>query len=96
MANDIRALTNPQEIASAGERIYKEKYRAAYEEEHAGQFAAIDVTTGHAYLAKFPEEAIETAKKSSPNGLFHLIKIGAPGAFRVSRASNANSNWIFR
>ena len=96
MTSDIKSLTNPQEIADAGERIYKERYKADYEANYPGQFTAINLSTGKASVAPFPEQAIELAKKDSPEGLFHLIKIGAPGAFRISRASHAGSNWIFR
>ena len=91
-----KAFSSPTEIAAEGERIYAEKYKQDYETKHPGKFVAIDVTSGEAYLAEFPEEAIQSAQAKSPTGLFHLIKIGAQGAFRVSySATNARSNWLF-
>jgi len=87
MADDPKVLDTPDKIAEEGQRLYDERHRTRLEQEHRGQFVAIDVTTGNAYLAKFPEEAIEEARKQAPNGVFHLIRIGAPGAFKVSYGS---------
>ena len=93
----IPSLSNPQAIAEAGEKIYREKYQARFEEEHLGKFVAINVLTEEAYLGDLPEEAFQKARKAAPKGLFHLMRIGSPGAFRVSYSSNAaSSDWIFR
>jgi hypothetical protein len=86
----------PQEIAEAGRRIYDSVYRAELEKTHANQFVVIDVTTEKAYVAPHPEEALKKAEADSPNGKFHLIKIGAPGAFKVSYASNVGRHGILR
>lgn len=82
-------FTNPQAIAEAGERIYKDKYQALYEPSHTGSFVAIDVLSDEAYLADTPEGALKQARQQAPHGLFHLIRIGAPGAFRVSYSAHA-------
>lgn len=95
MTTDIKSFTKPQEIVEAGERIYNERFKKDLEAQNSGQFAAIDVLGARVYVAQFPEEALEKARKEAPTGLFHLIKIGSTGAFRVSYASNARSNWIF-
>jgi len=87
-------LRNPSEIADRGEQIYKEKYQATYEIEHPGQFVAIDVTTGNAFVGVSPEEVLENARKAAPTGIFHLIKVGSPGAFRVSYTRDANMDWV--
>lgn len=92
---DERLLDSPEKIAEAGERIYSEKYKAAYEQQHRGQYVAIDVLTDSVYLAQFPEEALDRARTAAPNGVFHLIRVGAPGAFRVSfgRGASRNGFW---
>ena len=95
MTADIKSFTKPQEIAEAGERIYNERFKKDYEAQYSGQFAAIDVVSAKAFVGEFPEQALEKAKREAPNGLLHLIKIGSVGAFRVSYASNASSNWVF-
>lgn len=97
MSAELKDFTNPTEIVAAGERIYAEKYKANYEQINAGKFVAIDVVSGAAFVADFPEDALRDGRQNSPTGLFHLIKIGSPGAFRVSSfvPSNARSNWLF-
>jgi hypothetical protein len=78
-------LSHPQAIVERGERIYRDSYKTAFEAEHFGKFVAIDVTTEQAYLGDTAERALEGAKEQAPHGIFHLIRVGSPGAFRVSR-----------
>lgn len=92
----IKQFANPQEIAEAGQKIYDTKFRANYESKHSGYFVAVDVTTEQAFVAQQPEEALRQAQVASPKGIFHLIKIGSSGAFRVSYNSHASSDWLFR
>ncbi|MBI4466548.1 MAG: hypothetical protein HY656_03865 [Acidobacteria bacterium] len=89
-------ITNPKAIAEEGERIYLESYKAEYEKKYAGKFVAIDINTKEAFLDDYAEGALEKAKAKSPHGLFHLIRVGSPGAFRVSYSSDANLDWIFQ
>lgn len=84
MTADLRLLDSPGKIADAGDRIYSDKYKSQLEADQMGHFVAIDVTTEEAYVAEFPEQALEKARTAAPNGIFHLIRIGAPGAFKVS------------
>lgn len=97
MSSELKDFTNPTEIVAAGEKFYAEKYKVEYEHKHSGKFVAIDVVSGDAYIADYPEDALRAGRQKSPTGLFHLIKIGSPGAFRVSSFSpaNARSNWLF-
>ena len=87
MTDDTKALDTPERIAEAGERIYAERHKARLEAESRGYFAAINVLTGEVYVAQFPEQALEKARKAAPNGVFHLIRVGAPGTFKVSSGS---------
>jgi hypothetical protein len=89
-------ITNPQEIATVGQRIYDDQYRSTYENKYPGQFVAIEVDSKDAFVDALPEKAIEAGRKKYPHGLFHLIKIGAAGAFKVSYTSDAGRDWIFR
>ena len=92
------SLTDPGKIAATAEKIYEERYREVYEQDHSGHFVAIDVQDGEAYLAEFPEGALQLARERAPHGVFHLIRIGAPGAFRVSHVGEQAScwNWTLR
>ncbi len=86
--------TDPKEIAAAGQAIYAEKYKDHYEEAYPGQFVVIDLRTQLAYVALQPEDALRQAKNAGPEGLFHLIKIGSAGAFKVSYTSDVRSSWL--
>lgn len=81
---DIAELDSPDKIAEAGDRVYADRYQSKLEKVALGHYVAIDVLTGESYVAEFPEHALEKAKARAPNGVFHLIRIGAPGAFKVS------------
>lgn len=86
---------SPQLMADKGEAIYREKYQEAYERDFLGQFVAIDIQSGAAFVAQTPEQAIQDAQASNPKGLLHLIKIGSPGVYRLGYVNRANANWIF-
>jgi hypothetical protein len=92
----VMEMSNPKAIAELGEKIYSENYRSAYELEHPGKFVAIDVKTKQAFLGDTAEEALDAARNAAPNGVFHLIKVGATGAFRVSYTSNGHLDWLLR
>ncbi len=86
--------TNPKAIAEAGQKIYDGRYRAKYEATHFGKFVAINIRTSEATLGDTPEDALASAKKADPSGLFHLIKVGSAGAFQVSHTLHAYDDWL--
>jgi len=88
--------TNPKVIAERGEAIYNDKYRKKYEDKHQGKFVIIDVVSEKAYLGDTVDQAFTAAREGAPAGVFHLIKVGAPGAFRVSYSSGAALDWVFQ
>ena len=89
-------ISNPREAAERGEKIYHDKYKTAFETEHYGKYVAVDITTEEAHVADSPEDAIAIARKHNPRGVFHLVKVGSTGAFRVSYTSNADMDWLFQ
>jgi hypothetical protein len=93
MTTNLKGLGSPEKIADAGERIYAEQYKAQLEATQRGHFVAIDVTTGEGYVAEFPEQALGEARAKAPAGIFHLIRVGAPGAFTVSFGHARNDFW---
>jgi len=86
--------SSPKEMAAAGEAIYNEKYRAAFEVEHPGKFVAIDINTEKAWVNDTPEGALGVAQDECPNGMFHLIKVGSPGVYRVGYSQQASCDWF--
>ena len=93
MTADMRALDTPDKIAEAGELIYSDRYKSELEATRSGHFIAIDVLTGEGYVAEFPEQALEVARGKAPSGIFHLIRVGAPGAFRVSFGTHSQHDF---
>ena len=88
---------NPKIVAESGERIYTEKFKAEYERLYHGKFVAVDVDSEEAAIADSAYEALEQAKQSHPDGVFHLIRVGFKGAFEAGLAhQNAASDWLFR
>ncbi len=83
------SLSNVDEIARRGETIYQGRYKQRFETEHPKKFVAIDVGTELAYIGETPEEALDKATAEAPEGMFHLIQIGLPAAFRISHVSHA-------
>ena len=91
-------MTNPQQVAETGQKIYQARYQQEYERLHSGKFVAIDVKSETPYIGDTASDALQTALAASPRGVFHLIKIGSPGAFKVSYSPkpDANVDWNFR
>ena len=87
---------SPQIIAQRGEEIYARKYKQEYEQKYQGQFVAISITSEKPFLADTPEAAMENAQQDDDKGLFHLIKIGSMGVFKVGFASSSHDDWIFQ
>ncbi len=89
--------TNPKALAELGEKIYREKYKEAYEREQAGKFVAIDLNTEKAFVADTPEAAVELLQRENPNSFFHLIKVGSPGVFKVGYSVHNNErDWLLQ
>ena len=72
-----------QDIAKRGETIYKNKYQADFESKFDGKFVAINVHNEEATVANTGEEAIRLALEKSPNGFFHLIRVGHKAAYEA-------------
>lgn len=88
-------LESPQQIVKKGESVYRERFQEEYEKKYLGKFVTIDVMSGKAFIADTPEEAIMKAQTENPNGVFHLIKVGSPGVYRMGYSSGEHGNWLF-
>ena len=89
---DVRL--NARDITASGSAIYDRRYRSDYEAKWRGQFAAIDVNTEKAFVADFPDEAFAQARSALPGGLFYLVRIGFPGAYKTSRRASAHQRIV--
>lgn len=89
-------ILNPEIIAARGEKVYQEQLKDVLEKDHKGEFVAIEVESAKYFLGKSPEEALEKAKKEFPEKIFHLIRIGYAGVYKVSWSAGSKSyGWVF-
>ena len=71
------------EIAQTAEGVYREHFQDEAEKHHQGEFVVIEVHTKKAYFGARPIEAHKNARKENPTGLYNLMKVGQPGAFKL-------------
>lgn len=89
-------ILDPEIIAQKGEQIYQEKLKDKLETQHKGEYVAINVENEDYFLAESPDEALNKAKEKYPNAIFHLIRIGYSGVYKVSWSrSNKGYGWLF-
>lgn len=70
-------IMTTSEIVQKAEHVYAEEYQAEYEAEYNGHYAVIDIIDKSIYVGEFPEIAMKEAMEKSPDGVFHLIRIGS-------------------
>lgn len=89
-------MVDPRAIGEKGDEIYSRRYKAELEATSKGKFVVVELNSEEMFLGETPEKAIEEAGKRRPGGKFHLIRVGSPGAFRVSYgAARGSGDWLF-
>jgi len=72
---DLIKQADIQKIAEEGSKIY-EKIKSKYEPDNKGRFLAINIDTEEHFLGDTSSEAVELAKKSHPDKVFYVVRIG--------------------
>jgi hypothetical protein len=80
---DNRPLLTPKQVAQKGEQIYQEKLKPILEPKENGKFVTIEVNSGEYFLGDSLLEALQQARQKYPDRLFHTIKVGAEGVFKM-------------
>ena len=75
--------TDPKVLADLGKAIYERRYKAAFEHDHAGKFAAIDLNDESATVGETASSCLIDARNAKPDGFFHLIRVGHAVTFDV-------------
>ena len=88
--NREELLDHPEEIIRIATDIYNEKYRVDCERSHMDHFVAVDVTTGEAYIGEFSGDVMDEADKKSPEGVFHIIRIGSEATYEAGYLISVN------
>ena len=64
-----------EKIAKEGDQIYQSR-KSDYLPQEKGKYLAIEVDSKKLYLGSTSLEAVELAKKSHPQKVFYIVKIG--------------------
>ena len=78
-----KPLLTPKQVAEKGEQIYQEKLKPILEPQENGKFVTIEVNSGEYFLGDSLLEALQRARQKYPDRLFHTIKVGAEGVFKM-------------
>ncbi len=89
------ALTDPEQIANEGERIYDKNLRERLDASYKGQYVAIDVLTGKHYLGEYAEVALMNAREDASFGVFYLIKIGGSTLLGARYIEQKQPSWYW-
>lgn len=71
-------MTDPDvdEFVRRAEAVYTDRLRAVLEPEHVDEFVAIEPESGDYFLGKTLSEATVAARKSYPDRLTHVMRVG--------------------
>ena len=83
-----RGQEKPSPDESRAREYLQRKVPGEYERKYRNSFVVIDIGTEEIWRSQKPEKAFEAAKKKAPEGIFYLIRVGSPGAFRMSYTSD--------
>lgn len=73
----------PEETARRGQEIYERAVRPHLEAAHLGEFAAVDIETGHYELDQDDFTATETLLAQRPDAQIWLVRIGHASTYRI-------------
>ena len=82
-----------EELAKKGQKIY-ETLKPTLEPDKNGWYIAIEVASEKYFVGETTEKAIEEAKKTFPDRLFYVTRIGGPA--RISIRFPYGHDWILR
>jgi hypothetical protein len=67
---------NVDEFVRRAEEVYATRLRAVLEPEHADEFVAIEPESGDYFLGRTLSQATGAARKTYPNRLTHVMRVG--------------------
>ncbi len=77
----------PDQIAQKGQQLYEERLKPDLEPRQNGKFVVVEVETGEYFIGESILEALQKAKEKHPEKLFHTIRIGYPGVFKMGSSA---------
>lgn len=67
---------NVDEFVRKAEELYATRLRAVLEPEHADEYVAIEPESGDYFLGRTLSQAAGAARKTYPNRLTHVMRVG--------------------
>lgn len=84
----------PQQVSEKGQQIYNEKLKSELEPDNRGKFLVIEVESGEFFLGDTIIEALQKAKDKYPTKLFHTVRIGYEGIFKMGTYARRGYGWV--
>ncbi|HEX3280937.1 MAG TPA: hypothetical protein VHR36_06860 [Pyrinomonadaceae bacterium] len=85
----MRSSTNPETMASPdsvveqGAAVYSTRLQAALEDQHSGEFVAVDPSSARYFLGQTATAALVAARNAMPDTQFFLTRIGSDAAHKI-------------
>jgi predicted nucleic acid-binding protein len=86
-------LLSPEQVVEKGQKFYAEKLKAELEPDKNGKFVVIEIESGDYFIADTLVEALEKAKDKYPSKLFHTVKIGFEGIYKMGTYSRTGFSY---
>ncbi|MYC96156.1 MAG: hypothetical protein F4X14_14430 [Caldilineaceae bacterium SB0661_bin_32] len=77
------AKYTPEEVASKGDTIYRQRLQGIVEPEYNGSFMVIDIETGAYEIDTDDVQATKRLLTSYPDAVIYGLRIGFPTAYRI-------------
>ena len=91
----MTTISNIKRLAEAGNQVYEDFVKPNIDEEaEKGRFVAIEVESHNYYIGNTPVDAFLLAREKHPDKVFHLVRIGFPGVYEISRLQPTDHEWI--
>ena len=77
-------------LIARGDKLYREKLKAALEPEQNGQFVAIEPDSEQYFLGRTSSQAMALARAAAPGKEFFLARVGSPAAHTIGGYGSRN------
>ena len=80
-------VLTPEQVAEKGQQIYAQ-LRPELEPTNRGKYLVIEVGSGDYFMADSVLDAVHKAQEKYPNKLFHTVRIGYEGLYKMGSYSS--------
>jgi hypothetical protein len=80
-----------EEVGRRGQALYEQQVKDKVEQEHAGKFLVIDITSGAYEVDEDDLAASDRLLAKKPDAILYGLRIGYPAAYRLGAGFTAAS-----